>query len=454
MTMIGFASGLRSNKSFRLRRNAKLIKHGSHILLYDSSPFSSPTFRFLRPLEGIILSLFEAFHQEEEVIKWLSLIFGLSIIEARENIERVKLTYMKYIEEVPGLEKMQCEEEIIEEFVHTNPPCHYHLDTPVGLIWMVTPRCHARCIYCCISPAWDDESPPLSISRLEEIFCEAASLGVKVITVSGGEPFLRPDLPRVLKILVELGFKVDLSTRYPLTSPMVKRVAESGLKYIQVSVDSHKDETLSSLSGGRMSRGPTFKTLEMLQAEGIEVHVNIILLHHNLKDIPGLLEDLDRIGVRKITFSRYRRSLWRHDDAFFPSTEELKELGIKLGKKLELISEEAVGGRAICGGGRTHLVIRGDGKVSICDRLCHDRRFVVGDINRSSLREIWDLIPSTKLYSPVRDLFQGKECYSCEEFDTCQLKGFCYLNSLLCHNSPFAPDYLGSLCPPPPVRLI
>jgi len=441
--MNGSASGLKSEGYLRLRDDIELIMRGDHVLLYDLTPFSSPTVIFILPWEACALLLLSL--GEVEATRCAAKIFDLPLKSSIEFVKRVKDKFSKYLE--PGKGRIDWGK--VEEILKRRPPIHYRLTAPIGLTWLVTPKCHSRCIFCCVESNWQENSGMLSVDQLEGIFLQAKSMGVKTITVSGGEPLLREDLPQILRMLTEEGFRVDLSTRYPLKEHKVKMLAEAGLKAIQISIDSHRSSILSLLSGGRIrSADPYFQAIKELRENGISVHVNIILTHYNIRDVPELAGELLSIGVERITFSRYRRGLNNSDESLFPSLDELKELEEKIGINLDGSD------RTICSGGRTHLVLRGDGKVSICDRLCHDRRFILGNLKSRSLKEIWDMLLETSLLSPDRELFKNTPCYECGGFDECRSRGFCYLNSFICHGTPFAPDHLGPMCPSSPVRLM
>src|SRR3989338_660286 len=81
--------------------------------------------------------------------------------------------------------------------------------------YYVTLRCNDTCEFCSIwgreNPAFDKSSADESGDAGKELF-KLKTEGIKHINITGGEPLLREDLPEILKIAKELGFKIELTT--------------------------------------------------------------------------------------------------------------------------------------------------------------------------------------------------------------------------------------------------
>ncbi|HEY2154075.1 MAG TPA: GTP 3',8-cyclase MoaA [Isosphaeraceae bacterium] len=104
----------------------------------------------------------------------------------------------------------------------------------------VTDRCNIRCVYC--MPESVEFLPRASLLSFEEItrFARAAStVGIDKIRLTGGEPLVRRDLPKLVAQLVAIpGIKdVGLTTNGILLAPMAKELHDAGLRRINVSLD-------------------------------------------------------------------------------------------------------------------------------------------------------------------------------------------------------------------------
>ncbi len=113
--------------------------------------------------------------------------------------------------------------------------------------------------------------------------------------------------------------------------------------------------------------------------------------------------------------------------------------------RMELENVEAL---RKCSAGRSSLVILPDGRVSFCERVALDERFVVGDLRKQSLMEIWRSERLMRLVYPPRELFKGTACHECPTFEECSRLGRrCYVRAMDAYGTPFAPD---PICPAAP----
>jgi len=128
-------------------------------------------------------------------------------------------------------------------------------------------RCNLSCTYC---NEYDDFSPPVRkdvvISRINML----GDLGTSIITLSGGEPMLHPDLDEIIAAMRRRGAIAGMITNgYMLMPDRIKRLNDAGLDHMQISIDNVKPDDVSKKSLKVLD-----KKLQML-AEHAEFHVNI-----------------------------------------------------------------------------------------------------------------------------------------------------------------------------------
>ncbi len=130
----------------------------------------------------------------------------------------------------------------------------------------VTDRCNFRCTYCMPMEeyVWIDRREILTfeeITRLARLF---VGLGVEKIRITGGEPLVRKDLHRLVRMLNSLDGELDLclTTNSSLLCDQIEDLAAAGLKRINVSIDTLDPEKFKQIT----KRGDLEKVLEGLFA--------------------------------------------------------------------------------------------------------------------------------------------------------------------------------------------
>ncbi len=128
-------------------------------------------------------------------------------------------------------------------------------------------RCNLSCSYC---NEYDDVSKPVPtdvvISRINKL----ADLGTSIITLSGGEPLLHPDLDDIIAAMRRRRVMAGMITNgYLLVPERVQRLNRAGLDHLQISIDNVMPDDVSKKSLKVLD-----KKLEIL-AEHADFHVNI-----------------------------------------------------------------------------------------------------------------------------------------------------------------------------------
>src|SRR3954467_12705855 len=114
----------------------------------------------------------------------------------------------------------------------------------------VTDRCNIRCYYCMPEDVrFGAREEILSFEEMERVVRVAASLGVDKIRITGGEPLVRKDLPRLIeKIFTIDGIRdVALTTNAVLLAPQAKSLYDAGLRRLNVHLDTLRPELFETI---------------------------------------------------------------------------------------------------------------------------------------------------------------------------------------------------------------
>jgi cyclic pyranopterin phosphate synthase len=111
----------------------------------------------------------------------------------------------------------------------------------------LTPKCNLSCIYC---HKEGEKSPKdqLSAEDIAEILRVAAKFEIRSVKFTGGEPLLRPDLVQIVQS-VPAGMESSLTTNGTLLTDLARDLKTSGLKRVNVSIDSLNPETYKKITG-------------------------------------------------------------------------------------------------------------------------------------------------------------------------------------------------------------
>src|SRR3954451_9128086 len=140
-------------------------------------------------------------------------------------------------------------------------------DHPIQAHIIPIRRCNLACTYC---NEYDDFSKPVPLSEMLARIDHLGRLGTTIITISGGEPLLHPDLDEIIKQMRRNGIIASLITNgYLLTAERIQRLNRSGLEHLQISIDNVMPDEVSKKSLKVLD-----KKLQLL-AEHAEFHVNI-----------------------------------------------------------------------------------------------------------------------------------------------------------------------------------
>src|SRR2546426_1704988 len=115
----------------------------------------------------------------------------------------------------------------------------------------VTDRCNLRCTYCMPEEVvFMDKGELLTFEEITRFVEMVAPLGIDKIRLTGGEPLMRRDLPRLVAMVSEVpGIKdIGLTTNGILLAPLAQPLFDAGLRRINISLDTLDPERFHQLT--------------------------------------------------------------------------------------------------------------------------------------------------------------------------------------------------------------
>ena len=158
----------------------------------------------------------------------------------------------------------------------------------------VTDRCNLRCFYCMPEDGirYLPKKQLLTFEEIERLIAILASLGISKVRLTGGEPFVRNDLMKLINRIIEIPGIQDLhlTTNGVLTAPHIPELKKLGIGSVNLSLDTLDKSRFQAITR-RDEFGPVMHTLNLLLEHQIPVKINAVVMEgKNIEDIVPLIE--------------------------------------------------------------------------------------------------------------------------------------------------------------------
>jgi MoaA/NifB/PqqE/SkfB family radical SAM enzyme len=173
---------------------------------------------------------------------------------------------------------------------------------PIGVGFEITHLCNLECDYC------DRHTPlPNEMSR-EQILTalrELHGLGMRHVSLDGGEPLAHRHIDEVVDVLVGLGVRVYMNTNGILVPKKIDTIRR--LRRVKISLDGPR-EAHDGMRGAK-SFDKAIAGAQAAREAGVQVELTCVVARHNAAHIEELLDIVEELGMR-IVFQPARNSLF------------------------------------------------------------------------------------------------------------------------------------------------
>ena len=292
--------------------------------------------------------------------------------------------------------------------------------SPLNQIYFyLTEGCNLRCRHCWIMTEQESASPSTSKSLLdlqlfESIMEQAQPLGLSAVKLTGGEPFLHPDIRPMLEIIQAAQVRLTVETNGVLLTPdLANMMASCHRPFVSVSLDGTDPETHEWVRQVPGSFQAALRGLGYLVQAGIRPQIIFSLMRKNRGQVEAIIRLAQEVGAESVKFNLIQPS---------PRGDKMREEGetltiteiVDIGRWVErelapsfdlplvfshppaFIPLKRVigknGTRATCG----ILGIIGvlaNGSYALCGIGSHIPELVFGHASRDSLAEVWQNHP-------------------------------------------------------------
>lgn len=290
---------------------------------------------------------------------------------------------------------------------------------PLYVFFELTYKCNLSCRHCYVlKPTHEDLNEELTTTEIKNIIDDLKEVGGFIITFTGGEVFLRPDLLQILSYTKSKNFSIRIFTNGTLiTKNIADKIKEIYPLEVGISIYGKSAKTHDKITRVPGSFDSSLQAIKYLRERNIRVAVKCTLMKENIKDYPAVYDLAKSLGCQP-----------QFDPTIVPKDNgDRSVLSLRIGrnKLKELfqdknlfppkrITAKQLKRNFLCDAGKSLVNITPYGDVQPCLQF----RINAGNLKDSRFSNIWN---NSQLFSILRNL-KNTDLILC---NSCSLQRFC-----------------------------
>ena len=159
------------------------------------------------------------------------------------------------------------------------------------VFWELTARCNLTCKHCRAEAQDHFVKGELSTSEVLQVARDIRECGDPIIILTGGEPLVRADIFDIARFCSGVFTRVAMATNGTLVDDAVaKKIADSGIQRVSVSLDGAIAATHDSFRGTPGSFDATLRGFDALRSAGVSVQINVTVSMYNMAELGDILK--------------------------------------------------------------------------------------------------------------------------------------------------------------------
>lgn len=448
----------------------------------------------IHPITAQMLSFFDGTRNLQENLELISDFFDIDFSDCEKIIEKYinnpDTLYIKFEDDYILLPKMvliECYEVKRTEY-YTPKEFEVNGDIdlkttrlykPLKAIIELNFSCYTDCCYCYADRKNTKSKELVPTEKILDFIEEIHKERIPSIEVNGGEVLMHPNIREILLKMSQFGYHPFISTKIPLSEEQLCFLKSIGIKNIQISIDSLNEDVLIKtlkVKNGYLHR--LMQTMDMLDEMRFNWQVNVVLHKLNVSidcELSPLLTFLSKykklvsIKINPLGYSMYKDSQMFYD--FKASIEDIENAKIFVDKFAQEIKHidfvfaeyicqsdykqtnklDKFPRRSICSANQKGFVVLPNGEVTICEELYWNPYFIIGDITKQTIRDIWNSEKAKSLFFIDQNIISAQSvCKTCKTFMECRHhQGVCWKMVVMAYGAN-SWDYPDPLCPSAP----
>lgn len=201
-------------------------------------------------------------------------------------------------------------------------------------------KCLNNCVHCSSNSCCNSKTI-LELSLIETVIDDIVHMGAVRLCLSGGEPFLHPDIVDIVQYAVSNGLKVDIyssgivgesGNEHPIGKDILYKCKKIGLNRIMFNLQAAQSEIYDAIMQTENNFEKVIESIKRTQECGIQTEIHFVPMKQNFNEIDSVIELAKKLEVCQVSFLKLvphgRASVFK--DKIMLNDEELKYVQEKL----------------------------------------------------------------------------------------------------------------------------
>lgn len=383
-------------------------------------------------LEAYTARLCTGRHSIEQIEATVGKTFGLPPGVAAVNVGKLLERLEGFF--ALGLKDGQAEAYCVAPDRLVYPDAGPYYSAPKLVVWDVTYACNLRCPHC-LTASGKRRQTELDTAGAKILIDRLAQAQVLTLSLSGGEPFLRPDILDILRYACSKAMRIDIASNgVDISDEIVEALRELPIFQVQISIDGigEQHDRFRQLPGAFAS---ACRNVQRLLDEGLAVSLSTTATRDNINNLEDIIElalAMGCTGYKAIPFIPAGRGfagsrrlklgppeirqmcalLDRYAKKLAGQMTVSTETGFAclLGDSLRFPDDGGPDGPMGCSAGYDTLSVGADGTAFPCPGL---HEFPLGNVVTEGLPDLWYKSPVLNRLRTIQKHELGKPCRNC-----------------------------------------
>ncbi len=170
------------------------------------------------------------------------------------------------------------------------------------VVWNITRTCNLRCVHCYADSHAELYDGELSWEQCCGVIDDLADYGASALLLSGGEPLLHPQLPKILERATGRGLKVTISTNGTRITPALAALFKKlEVAYVGISLDGIGD-IHDEFRGVKGSFEAAIRGFRLCEEVGQKTGLRLTLTRNNVQCMEQILDFIEEQGIQRVCF--------------------------------------------------------------------------------------------------------------------------------------------------------